>query len=78
MTYRGHVENGVIVLDEPGVLPEGTRVVVEACAEEGTGDAGEEGMTLYELYEDLIGSVKMPADWAQNHDKYLREEHERR
>lgn len=28
MTYRGHIENGRIVLDEPAKLPEGTRVTV--------------------------------------------------
>jgi hypothetical protein len=29
MTYRGHVQNGQIVLDEPADLPEGTEVSVE-------------------------------------------------
>ena len=28
MTYRGHIENGRILLDEPAVLPEGTPVNV--------------------------------------------------
>ncbi len=28
MTYRGHIKNGVAVLDEPGDLPEGTPVVI--------------------------------------------------
>jgi len=28
MTYRGHVEKGRIVLDEPAELPEGTRVTL--------------------------------------------------
>ena len=28
MTYRGHIENGRIVLDEPAELPEGSRVTV--------------------------------------------------
>jgi len=28
MTYRGHVENGTVVLDEPGHLPEGAQVEV--------------------------------------------------
>ena len=29
MTYKGHIENGVVVLDEPSALPEGTSVKVE-------------------------------------------------
>lgn len=29
MVYRGHVENGVVVLDNSARLPEGTRVSVE-------------------------------------------------
>ncbi|MCG3197313.1 MAG: hypothetical protein GHCLOJNM_01798 [bacterium] len=29
MTYRGHVENGVVVLDEPAELPEGAVVEVD-------------------------------------------------
>jgi hypothetical protein len=29
MTYRGHIQNGQIILDEPADLPEGTRVSVE-------------------------------------------------
>jgi hypothetical protein len=32
MTLRGHVKNGVIVLDEAAQLPEGTEVRVEAVA----------------------------------------------
>lgn len=30
MTIRGHVKNGVIILDEPATLPEGTEVRIEA------------------------------------------------
>jgi hypothetical protein len=30
MTYRGHVKKGVIVLDPPAQLPEGTAVEVRA------------------------------------------------
>ncbi|MBI4559499.1 MAG: hypothetical protein HY706_18075 [Candidatus Hydrogenedentes bacterium] len=29
MTYHGHIENGIVTLDEPTHLPDGTRVVVE-------------------------------------------------
>jgi hypothetical protein len=33
MTYRGHVKQGVIVLDSSAQLPEGTEVEVWACDE---------------------------------------------
>lgn len=29
MTYKGHIKNGVAVMDTPGVLPDGTRVRIE-------------------------------------------------
>jgi hypothetical protein len=30
LTYRGHIKNGVAVLDEPAHLPDGTPVVIQA------------------------------------------------
>ena len=42
MTYRGHVHNGAIILDELTALPEGMEVVVSALKDEipvGTTDA---------------------------------------
>ncbi len=33
MTFKGHVENGTIVLDEPAVLPEGAPVRIELAVE---------------------------------------------
>jgi len=33
MTYRGHVKNGQIALDEPAKLPEGAAVSVEVIQE---------------------------------------------
>jgi hypothetical protein len=34
MTLAGHIHEGVVVLDEPASLPEGTRVRVEVLAPE--------------------------------------------
>jgi hypothetical protein len=34
MTYRGHVQNGQITLDEPARLPEGAEVNVEVVEQE--------------------------------------------
>jgi len=64
MTYRGHIENGSVVLDEAVVLPEGTKVRVEPLAES--------GKTLAERFNDVIGCVSdLPSDMAKNHDHYL-------
>jgi hypothetical protein len=35
MTYRGHVKNGQITLDEPARLPEGAEVNVEIVQKKG-------------------------------------------
>ena len=32
MPYRGHIENGAVVLDEPVAVPEGTAVTVEPAS----------------------------------------------
>jgi len=63
MTYRGHVENGVIVLDEPAELPEGASVRVEIAEEQ-------EGSTLAERLRDVIGIGEGPPDLAEHHDHY--------
>ena len=39
MTYRGHIENGVVVFDEPVVLPEGTAVRIEPAEVVGNANA---------------------------------------
>jgi hypothetical protein len=65
MTYRGHVENGVVVLDEPAALAEGTEVAVEPIG-------AEVRPTLAERFKDVIGSVSdLPADMAEQHDHYI-------
>jgi hypothetical protein len=65
MTYRGHVKNGVVVLDEPAELPEGAEVRVELAE-----DAA--GPTLAEKLAPFIGCLDgLPSDFAENHDHYL-------
>jgi hypothetical protein len=65
MTYRGRVKNGVVVLDEPAELPEGTEVRVDPVADETI-------PTLAEQFQDIIGIASdLPADLALNHDHYL-------
>jgi uncharacterized lipoprotein YbaY len=41
MAYRGHIENGKVVLDDPVALPEGASVQVDLVDEE-------EGTSLYD------------------------------
>lgn len=65
MTYRGHIRNGVVVLDEAVDLPEGTEVTVV------TDECGGQ-KTLADQLRDVIGRVPdLPEDFAQNHDFYI-------
>jgi hypothetical protein len=70
MVYPAHVRNGVIVLDEPVQIPEGTAVAVEVPvantrAEEGTA-------TLLERLSSVVGVAEgLPQDAAANVDHYL-------
>ena len=78
MTYSGHVENGKVVFDEPAPLADGTSVRISvACAPAGPSE--ESGVsTLADRLAPFLGAAKgLPADWSENHDKYLREEHGR-
>ena len=72
MTYRGHVNNGVIVLDDSVTLPEGLGVNVEPLAAGQDESAEGEIPTLYERLKPLIGkAVGLPPDASVNHDHYL-------
>lgn len=66
MSFEGRVENGVIVLDLPNPLVDGTRV--EVIVREGS--SGE--ATLRDRLLKLAGSVDdLPADMAEQHDHYI-------
>jgi Asp/Glu/hydantoin racemase len=64
MTFTGIVSNGVIVLDQPGALPEGTRVRVIATTEE-------KKPTLANLLKYAGILQDMPSDFAEQHDHYI-------
>lgn len=69
MVYRGYVENGVIRLEKPVVLPEGAEVRVELAAP-APGDAAVR--SLYERLRPVIGIAKgLPPDASVNVDHYL-------
>lgn len=66
MTYRGRVQNGVVVIEGGAVLPEGTMVTIVAPAvSPGTG--GTE--SVYNLGDLAIATGV--SDLAQNIDHYL-------
>ena len=66
MSFEGRVENGVIVLDVPNQLVEGTRVEVIVR------DPPAGQSTLRERLLKLAGTVDdLPADMAQQHDHYI-------
>ena len=70
MTYRGHVQNGVVVFDEGIVLPEGISVQVDVLRDQERGE--DAGPTLYERLKPVIGAAKgLPPDAALNVDHYL-------
>jgi hypothetical protein len=73
MVYRGHVEKGVVVLDDLVTLPEGLVVRIEPST--GVADAAlldENGQTLgQKLMKHAGGAIGLPTDLAVNHDHYL-------
>jgi hypothetical protein len=73
MQYRGHVKNGVVVLDEKTTLPDGIEVKVEFAFDvEEPPVLDENGETLgQKLLKHAGKAVGLPADLAVNHDHYL-------
>ncbi len=73
MSLEGHVENGVVVFDEPVSLPNGTPVRVEIVQVEKTeSHAPNESQTAKELLTRFAGCMTdLPVDLARNHDHYL-------
>lgn len=73
MTHRGRVKNGVVVLEPPGILPDGTSVSVRALKKPSSGGkGGRRKSAWFQRYERIIGKAKgLPADFAINHDHYL-------
>ena len=66
MTYRGHVENGQIMLDGPACLPEGATVQVELIQPPGNDD------DLNAVLLRHAGKGRgLPTDLAANHDHYV-------
>jgi hypothetical protein len=65
MTYRGHVKNGQITLDEPVPLPEGAALSIEIVK------SADAEPTIWKKLRAIAGTVDAPEDWARNHDHYI-------
>ena len=67
MTYKGTVTNGVVVLENPKALPDGTVVTVEP-----TRERKEDSDSLSAMLLRHAGKGRgLPTDLARNHDHYL-------
>ncbi len=67
MTYRGRIEHGVVVLNPPVVIADGTEVEVVPLAPVSDRPVGT-------ALEQLAGAAQgLPADLADRHDHYRRE-----
>jgi hypothetical protein len=73
MVYTGHIRNGMIVLDQPVVLPEGLEVSVNVPGQTPARSPAEEKLpTPSETLLKYSGkAVGLPEDAARNHDHYL-------
>ena len=71
MVYKGHVENGVIRLDDTVELPEGAVVRIELAGPAASNEV-DFAPTLAECLASVIGKAEdLPEDWSANHDTYL-------
>lgn len=71
MTHRGHMQNGVIVLDPPAAIPDGAQVEITVVNPPTDADA-DEIPSLYDRLKSAVGKAQgLPEDAAHNHDHYL-------
>jgi hypothetical protein len=76
MTYRGIVQNGVIVLHGQARLPDGTEVSIVPSVQAESPDKGDDEPTIWQKLSDLgrwaeTQPCDLPEDLAANHDHYL-------
>lgn len=72
MVYRGIVQNGMVVPDQGGLLPEGARVEITIVSSPNDVPSSEPLPTLYEQLKHLVGKAEgLPSDLAARHDHYL-------
>ncbi len=73
MVYKGQVKNGLVVLDEPATLPDGTTVSVRPLKKGASRARRSPALkTAAERFAPFIGQAKgLPSDLATNLDHYL-------
>jgi hypothetical protein len=72
MTHRGKMTNGVVVLEDPKAIPEGTPVTVRPLKGGERSRKGRRPRSLYERLKPFIGIADdLPSDISANHDHYL-------
>lgn len=76
MTYRGRMEHGVIVPEEPIDIENGVSVLFEVMVNPSSDEASLEstanGLTITKLLSRFTGKAQtLPADAAENLDHYL-------
>jgi hypothetical protein len=65
MTFRGHVQSGVVVFDGPEKPPEGAAVEVALLPVDAKG-------SLRDLLLEFAGTIDgLPSDMAAQHDHYI-------
>jgi hypothetical protein len=70
VSYRGYIQKGVVVLDEPANLEDGTLVRVEVVSESAT--SAPAPRSLAERLAPVIGKAQtLPPDASEQHDHYL-------
>jgi hypothetical protein len=70
MSFRGHVEKGVVIFDEPTAIPEGTVVEVVVCEVSPANVPA--GPSLWDRLKDVAGKAKgLPRDASTRVDHYL-------
>jgi hypothetical protein len=73
MVVSGHVKNGMVVLDQPVMLPEGrsVRIEVSESGVQAVCTAAAEDTAGKRLLKYAGKAVGLPSDAARNHDHYL-------
>ncbi len=73
MVYKGHVEKGVVIFDDPVSLPDGLKVQIEPlpAAEAEIGNDNNAETLGRKLLKHAGKAVGLPPDLAENHDHYL-------
>jgi hypothetical protein len=72
MTYRGKIRGGVVVLDQPADLAEGTEVTIQPVEQSEKPSPPQREESLSEVLLKFAGKAQgLPPDAARNHDHYL-------